>query len=358
MIKHVYIHIPFCKYICTYCDFCKKYIKNQPVDQYLDALEQEIKSQIKSQVKIDTIYIGGGTPSALTIKQIKKLGQIIRTNFSFNEIYEFTFECNPDDVNQALIDELKQMGVNRISMGVQTINDKRLAELRRGHSKADVKKALMQLKGNFTNVSCDFIFNLPKQTFTDIKESIAFIKEYDLAHVSYYGLILEENTILDTMDYELKSEDVEADWYGYIQSELNALGYNQYEISNFAKPGFDSVHNLAYWHQKEYYGFGIGASAYVNNVRTTNTRALKDYLQDATINQVKTKVTKSDMIEEKIFLNLRTTRGIETMFLTEQNLKVDSKYFKQVGEYTQIRSEYLYESSELIVNLLMELEGE
>lgn len=358
MIKHVYIHIPFCKYICTYCDFCKKYIKNQPIDAYLNALEREINSSILKPLSVKTIYIGGGTPSALTIKQIKKLGQIIRTNFSFDEEYEFTFECNPDDVNNELIFELKQMGVNRISMGVQTINDERLVELKRKHTKADVENALELLQGNFTNVSCDFIFNLPNQTLAEIKDSITFIKKHNLSHVSYYGLILEENTILDTTDYELKDEDVEADWYNYIQKELTELGYNQYEISNFAKSNLASIHNLAYWQQKEYYGFGIGASGYVDNVRTTNTRALKDYLSDFSVDQIKTKITKADMVEEKIFLNLRTTKGIETSFLKENNLNVDLTFFEEVGEYTRIKPKYLYESSELIVNLLVELEGE
>ncbi len=358
MIKNVYIHIPFCKYICSYCDFCKKYIKNQPVDAYLEALDLEISKSIAEPIAIDTIYIGGGTPSALNLEQIDKLASIIAKYFLFNPNYEFTFECNPDDVNPELVDKLVQMKVNRISMGVQTLNDDIQSNLNRQHNKSDVVNAIKCLDGKIDNVSCDFIFNLPSQKFSDISTTFDFIKENKLKHVSYYGLILEENTILDTKEYELVDEDIETNWYLDIQKFFNDNDYQQYEISNFAKPGYESKHNFAYWDQKEYYGFGLGASGYVNGVRYTNTKSLNEYLKQIDLRMEENKLEEFDLDYEKIFLNLRTSRGIELEFINRLNLKFDPKYFNIEGNYLKIKPEYYYESNEHIIDLLMQLEEE
>lgn len=359
MLKNVYIHIPFCKYICSYCDFCKKYIKNQPVDAYLEALETEITHKLEKRIVIDSLYLGGGTPSSLNLAQLQKLRRIINKHFTFSENYEFTFECNPDDVNEEMVNELKLMGVNRISMGVQILNDERLKELRRGHSVDDVKQALDCLCNVIDNVSCDFIFNLPKQTKADIDLSLDFIKQYKLKHVSYYGLILEENTILDTQEYDLLNEDDEADMYYYIQEKLNELGLKQYEISNYAFSGYESQHNMAYWLDKEYYGFGLGASAYIDGVRLTNTKSMQDYLNQENLIIEEHKLDKADKDYEKVFLNLRMNRGLDNEFINEHNLTINPKYFASDETYTHIRPEYFYESSELIVELLEQLdEGE
>ncbi len=358
MIKHVYIHIPFCKYICTYCDFCKKYIKNQPVSAYLEALEAEIKTKIINKIQVETIYIGGGTPSALSINQLKQLQQIIAKFFTFAPNYEFTFECNPDDVSTELLTILKAMGVNRISMGVQVLNDKLLHELKREHTVEDVEKAIELSTKFIENVSCDFIFNLPNQQLEDIDVSLMLIEKYHLSHVSYYGLILEENTILDTMDYQLQTENTETKWYYYIQSKLKNMGYIQYEISNYAKSeAFISQHNLAYWQQKSYYGFGLGASGYEQGTRFMNTKNMRSYLEDPGLKISEDKLTTFDVLEEKILLNLRTQFGIEKSFLDEYNLDYQNDYFEVINNlYVRIKPKHLYLSSEIIVELLLQLE--
>lgn len=358
MIKHVYIHIPFCKYICTYCDFCKKYIKNQPVSEYLNALEAEISKSITEPIVIDTLYIGGGTPSALNEDDLDKLASILAKYFCFNKDYEFTFECNPDDVSANLVPKLKQMGVNRVSMGVQTLNDELLTNLSRKHSAIDVQKAIDLLKPVIANVSCDFIFNLPEQRIEDIIKTFEFIKTNKLKHVSYYGLILEENTILDTKEYELQSVETEVEWYSEIQKFFESNGYVQYEISNFAKEGYESRHNYAYWQQREYYGFGLGASGYVEKCRYTNTKSLNEYLKQENIVTEENQLVQDDLDYEKIFLNLRTSKGIELEFINELKLEYDLKFFEIVDGYLRIRKEYFYESNEHIVDLLMQLDEE
>ncbi len=358
MIKNVYIHIPFCKYICSYCDFCKKYIKNQPVDDYLIALDQEIGTEIKTAIPIDTLYIGGGTPSALNLNQLKNLAMIIAKYFVFNPGYEFTFECNPDDINEEMLEILQMMKVNRISMGVQTLDDTIQENLNRKHTAQDVEQALSLLHGKIDNVSCDFIFNLPEQTYRDIENVFNLIDKYSLNHVSYYGLILEENTILDTKEYELQNEMIEVKWYEQIQAEFKKRGFEQYEISNFAQVGYQSQHNFAYWLQKEYYGFGLGASGYVDQVRYTNTKSLQAYLQKPGMRIEENKLAQSDLDYEKIFLNLRTNYGLELNFVHELKLKYDQTYFEINNDRLRIKQEYYYESNEHIIDLLMQLDEE
>ncbi len=357
MIKHIYIHIPFCKYICSYCDFCKKYIKNQPVSEYLKALETEIAKTITDKIEIETIYIGGGTPSALDIENLKQLQQIIARFFIFKPNYEFTFECNPDDISDEKMQILKQMGVNRLSIGVQVVNDNILQNLQRKHTVRDVKNGLEISGKYFDNISCDFIFNLPEQTKQDLDNSLRIISKYNLSHVSYYGLILEENTILDTQTYQLQDEATEANWYHYLQKQLIELGYLQYEISNYARSEQNiSRHNLAYWQQREYYGFGLGASGYVNGVRMTNTKSMQDYLQNPLTKLCRDTITKNDELEEKILLNLRTRYGIEQTFMDKYHLNYQNDYFEVIDQNVRIKSEYLYLSNDIIVDLLIELE--
>ncbi len=357
MIKHIYIHIPFCKYICSYCDFCKKYIKNQPVSEYLRVLETEIAMTITEKIEIETLYIGGGTPSALEQKNLKQLQQIIAKFFVFKPGYEFTFECNPDDISDEKMQILKQMGVNRLSIGVQVVNNDILQKLQRKHTVHDVEIGLEISKKYFDNISCDFIFNLPEQTKADLDNSLRIISQYNLSHVSYYGLILEENTILDTQTYQLQDETTEANWYHYLQNQLIELGYFQYEISNYAQGEQNvSKHNLAYWQQHEYYGFGLGASGYINGVRMTNTKSMQAYLENPLTKLCVETINENDELEEKILLNLRTRYGIEQSFMDKYCLNYQNDYFEVIDQNVRIKAEYLYLSNEIIVDLLIELE--
>ncbi len=350
----VYIHIPFCKYICTYCDFCKKYKKNQDILAYLDALDQEILKQIPKKKVVSTIYIGGGTPSSLTIIELKRLSKIIKEHFIFDENYEYTFEMNPDDVSNEKMQLLVQMGVNRISIGMQTLNNELLVSLKREHTVLDCENAIQIASKYIENISIDLIFNLPKQTKEDIKINLDFIKRYkQIKHVSFYGLILEENTILDTQKFKLLAEDIEASWYYIIQEELSILGYEQYEISNYTKKGYKSIHNLVYWQNKEYYGFGLGASGYINQVRYTNTHSLSNYLK-GDILWFKEKINHEEYLYEEVMLKLRTIEGIE--FKKVEKYYLDKEYFQIKNDYVSIKPNKLYLSNEAIVKLLEQME--
>lgn len=362
VMKSVYIHIPFCKYICSYCDFCKKYIKGQPVDKYLEYLDLEIGMYLKDRIDVDTIYIGGGTPSSMSDLQVTKLMKIINKYFIFNDNYEFTFEANPDDVNDDLIKIIKAGGVNRLSLGVQTLNDQINHDNMRMHTSLDVQKALDTASKYLANISIDFIFNLPKQTMDDIKKTMEFVKLNDakLKHVSYYSLILEDNTILHTRNFELMDEDAESVIYDYLQATLEQMGYQQYEISNFGKPGYQSKHNQVYWDNQQYYGFGLGASGYINNVRYTNLKAMNMYFDNLDEHKLpyieSFKLTNYDLIQETIMLGLRTSKGIKLSSLYGIDLNMDN--FEIVNDYIRIKPSKLFVSNEIIVELLEKFDND
>ncbi len=355
----IYIHIPFCKYICSYCDFCKKYINKQPVDKYLDYLEKELKTKYNDE-PIKTLYIGGGTPSALSLNQLKKLTTIINT-INLEKNYEFTIEFNPDDLVEEKLLLIKQMGVNRLSIGVQTVNDELNIQNNRIHTMNQLKTGLKLTKNHIDNISLDFIYNLPNQSIKDIQASLDFISQYDeyITHISYYSLILEQNTILHTKEFVLKDEDIESKWYYYIVEELKNLGFEQYEISNFSKPGWTSKHNQVYWANQEYIGIGLGASGYQKGSRYTNTMALKDYFNklDAGLlpTMLEEKITNYDYQQEQVLLGLRTTKGIKINTL--DNIDYDLKYFNVNNEQISIKPEYFFISNELIVDILDKLDN-
>lgn len=353
--KSVYIHIPFCKYICSYCDFAKRYIKNQDVLGYLFALDYEISTYIKQPIMLTSLYIGGGTPSSLSIEQLIILKSIIKKYFIFEDNHEFTFELNPDDITDDILLILQQMGVNRISIGMQTLNNEILQNVRREHNKDDCETALKRVKNYFDNVSIDLIFNLPKQTINDIKESLDFIKTYKsiIKNISYYGLIIEEGAILSNQSYDILNEDEEEKIYYYIISHLEKLGYIQYETSNFAQDGYASKHNLVYWNNQNYYGFGLGASGYIGNKRYTNVSSMPDYLHlDNKIGNEEL-LTNEDMLYEKIMLGLRKTAGID--YKCVKHLIIDEQYFECVEDKIRIKKDKFFMANEAIISLLEQL---
>ncbi len=352
MSSSAYIHIPFCKYICSYCDFSKRLIKNQDIEAYLIALDDDIQSQIKDKVTLKTLYIGGGTPSALNLEQLIKLHNIITKYFDFEKDYEFTFELNPDDVNDETLAFLKFMKVNRISIGVQTVNDEILTELRREHTKEDVTNAVMLAKNYFKNVSIDLIFNLPNQTIFDINDSLYFIEQHKdiIKNVSYYSLIIESRAILGAQDLDLMDEEYEATIYNYIQTKLSELGYEQYEISNFAKPGFASMHNQVYWDNQNYYGFGLSASGYIGDTRYSNISNLTKYLKEDIKVYETTKLTNYDKLYETIMLGLRTTKGIDLSLV--KDYKINEEYFEIIQGRVKIKQDKFFVANEAILSLL------
>lgn len=336
-VRGVYIHIPFCKYICSYCDFNKFYIQRQPVDKYIDCLIDEINSMEKVE-NIETIYIGGGTPSALNDEQLHRLLSVLRKKIP-QQLREFTFEANPEDLVDSRVALVKEYGVDRISMGVQTFNDELLKILGRGHVAGDVDMAITNCKKyGIKDINVDLMFSLPKQTMEDLFDSMKKVVEYDISHVSCYSLILEKKTKLYNQVRDKKvtlpSNETEEKMYDEVINFLTVNGYNQYEISNFARPGHESVHNSSYWKNIEYYGLGAGAHGYIDGVRYANQGALKFYidsmLEKGHARREEHTVTDKEKIEEEMFLGLRLLKGVDLNTFEEKYGKRAEKIFKEV----------------------------
>ncbi len=305
--RSAYIHIPFCMKICTYCDFPKVFYNEDLVDKYLDALKEEITLTYQND-QIKSIYIGGGTPSALNIKQLDKLFSIIKL-LNLTDEAEKTIELNIEDINTEKLELFKKHGINRLSIGIQTINEKFFNFLGRGLGKQTVIEKITLAKKYFDNISVDFMYGFSGQLTKDLDQDLAFIKEIDVKHVSIYSLIIEENTKLFIEGTKAIDEDLESDMYYHIIERLSNLGFKHYEISNFAKEGYRSKHNLVYWNNEEYYGFGMGAASYIDNKRTTSTKSINKYLngQRQYFSEV---IDKQIDMQYFMILGLRKTDGI------------------------------------------------
>ena len=311
-----YVHIPFCTQICYYCDFSKVFIKNQPVDSYLEHLLQEFHSY--DIQKLRTLYIGGGTPTALSAPQLEVLLDGLTKNLDLSVLEELTIEANPGDLDEEKISVLKNSAVNRVSLGVQTFDDKMLKKIGRSHLEKDIYENIDRLKlAGFDNISIDLIYALPGQTMDQVKDNVAKAIALDIPHMSLYSLILENHTVfMNRMrrgKLPLPKEELEAEMFEYIISELEKAGFEHYEISNFSQPGFESRHNLMYWDNAEYYGIGAGASGYVDGVRYKNHGPIRHYLKaveegSARINEEH--LSQREQMEEEMFLGLRKKSGV------------------------------------------------
>lgn len=309
MISSVYIHIPFCKKICSYCDFCKVFYNKKMVKEYLESLENEINTKYKGEI-INTVYIGGGTPSSLSIKELKELFRIIKV-FKLDKTYEFTIECNFDSITKEKLDLFKENGINRISFGLETINKDVLNELNRDLD-IDYIREIIDYSNDIglNNINLDLMYGFSFSNFDNLKKDIEFILSLDIKHISTYSLILEKNTLLDIKKYKNIDEDLDREMYEYIHATLKDNGFNHYEISNFAKVGYESRHNLVYWHNEEYYGFGVGASSYFDDLRISSSRSITNYNKKI-YNYEYEELTNNDKYIYEIILGLRLKEGID-----------------------------------------------
>ena len=319
-----YVHIPFCTQICYYCDFSKVFIKNQPVDSYLDHLLGEYSSyDIR---KLRTLYIGGGTPTALSAQQLETLLDGLTKKLDLSVLEELTIEANPGDLDEDKIAVLKNSAVNRVSLGVQTFDDKMLKKIGRSHLEKDIYENIDRLKlAGFDNISIDLIYALPGQTMEQVKSNVAKAIALDIPHMSLYSLILENHTVfMNRMrrgKLPLPKEEVEAEMFEYIIAELEHAGFEHYEISNFSKPGFESRHNLMYWDNAEYYGIGAGASGYVNGVRYKNHGPIRHYMKAVEAGNARITeehLTLREQMEEEMFLGLRKKTGVSKVKFEEK----------------------------------------
>jgi len=337
-----YVHIPFCTQICYYCDFSKVFIKNQPVDAYLEHLIQETRSYEIG--KLRTLYIGGGTPTALSAQQLAYLLTELPKVMDLSGVEEFTIEANPGDLDPDKIAVLKDSQVNRVSLGVQTFDNKMLKKIGRSHQEQDIYDNIRHLKqAGFDNISIDLIYALPGQTMDQVKENVAKAIDLDIPHMSLYSLILENHTVfMNRMrrgKLPLPKEELEAEMFEYIIEELEKAGFEHYEISNFSKPGFESRHNLVYWDNAEYYGLGAGASGYVDGIRYKNHGPIRHYLEAVEAGKARITeehLTLEEKMEEELFLGLRKKTGVSKARFEEKfGVSFDQRYGQVVASLTE-----------------------
>ena len=326
MVKSAYIHIPFCKLKCKYCSFIS-FPKLELKEQYLDALIKEIKYYYKGET-LDTIYFGGGTPSLLTPEEFK----ILLNLFNYKDETEITAELNPDGLTRNYLKELKSIGINRISLGCQTFNDNILQLIGRRHNSQQVEDAVKFAKNaGFDNISLDFIYGLPNQTAemfaADLKRAISL----DVQHISLYGLKIDEGCYFYAhMPENLPDEDIQAEMY--LKAIEILKNFNHYEISNFGKP---SRHNLNYWNNNNYYGFGAAAHGYIDDTRYSNAETLEEYIKNPIKHSTQHILSKQEQLEEEIFLGFRKTDGIDIPHIEHKfNINFDKKYSKILKKYS------------------------
>ena len=334
----IYIHIPFCKQKCYYCDFVSFSNKEEYIEKYVETVKREIDSYDLSNYNITTIYIGGGTPSRIPSEKIQEILEIIKQEISANqtkwEDIEITIELNPGTVDEEKIKKYKEIGINRLSIGLQSTNNKLLKEIGRIHTFEDFKNTYNLVKEvGFENINVDLMIGLPNQTISDVKDSLNEIIKLNPTHVSVYSLIVEENTkmeqLINNKELQLPDEELERQMYWYVKNTLELNSYKHYEISNFAKKGKESKHNLNCWEQKEYIGLGLAAYSYINGVRYGNTSNIEEYinvqdffnrseLEESGIRIVDEVQTLEDNRKEYMLLGLRKIYGVSIQKFKEK----------------------------------------
>jgi oxygen-independent coproporphyrinogen-3 oxidase len=350
MTKAVYIHIPFCTNKCYYCDFNSYVTKNsQLVWDYLYALDKEMEETVRRfpPNEVKTIFVGGGTPTFLDIKQMTYFLETVARHFpNRSPDIEFTMEANPGTTDVEKLTVMKEGGVNRISFGVQSFNDQLLKRIGRIHDSEQVLRSLRNAKEvGFTNLSIDLIFGLPDQTIELFQETLDKAFTLDLPHFSSYSLKVEENTLFHTL-YEkdqlpLPTEDEEVAMYERLMEQMERHGYAQYEISNFARPGYESRHNMTYWRNEYYYGIGAGAHGYVNGQRHVNAGPLQQYIQlvqeKGLPRTEQFAVSRTEEMEDHMIMGLRMMQGVSAhAFEQRYHTTLQEQFGSVIKELTAI----------------------
>ena len=328
---NTYIHIPFCSSKCKYCSFVS-YLNVKFVDDYFEALKKEIKYYYKNELQ-KTLYIGGGTPSCISIDKINEIVEMFK--YCENNC-EITMEINPNDINEEYLKKLKKTKINRISIGVQSFNDDILKTIGRQRSSLEAIRAIKKVvQAGFKNISLDFIYGLPNQTLSDFKNDLKLATNFDITHISLYGLKIDENCYFyKHKPVNLLSEDEQSDYYEYACDFLNKNGFMQYEISNFSKKDYFSKHNINYWNCGNYYGFGAAACGYDGNIRYQNNINLKKYIENPVKKEMTELLTDDDKLYEAIILGFRLSCGINVQKINDQfNINFEKKYKKQLEKF-------------------------
>lgn len=339
MVKNAYIHIPFCQGKCRYCTFVS-FDKIEQKEAYIKALAKQIKMEYQRE-RLKTLYFGGGTPSLLEISQIST----VLSQFNLENGAEITIEVNPDSVDFNYLKQFRALGVNRLSIGSQTFNDEILKQIGRKHSSEQIKNAVKWAKkADFDNISLDFIYGLPNQDVNDFISDLKDAVALDVQHISLYGLKVEEGCYFYTNEPQnIADLDTQADMYLRAVEYLTQNGFEHYEISNFSKKNFESRHNMNYWSNNTYYGFGCAASGYVNDIRYTNESKLDKYIKNSLMKEIEQKLTGQEMLEEAIFLGFRKTAGINLNEINKKfNIDFNKDYSKILEKYSDffIKTQY------------------
>ncbi|MNW29486.1 Oxygen-independent coproporphyrinogen-III oxidase 1 [compost metagenome] len=325
----IYIHIPFCTNKCFYCDFNSYVLKDQPVMDYLRALDHEMELTVQATPPgvIKTIFVGGGTPTVLNPQEMEYFLSSIRRHFpNWDSNIEFTMEANPGTTDLEKLSVMKAGGVNRVSFGVQAFQNELLSGIGRIHNTDDVYRSLDNAhKAGLHNLSIDLMFGLPNQTVEMLDQSVTRALELGLPHYSIYSLKVEENTLFHTLfqrnQLPLPNEEDELKMYLLLMERMKKSGYKQYEISNFAKPGFESLHNITYWRNEDYYGLGAGAHGYVGHQRHMNIKGVNPYVEAAKEKLPRLEqytVGQAEAMEDFVMVGLRMLDGIRDQDFTAQ----------------------------------------
>ena len=367
--KGIYIHIPFCKSKCTYCDFASYPKETNKIESYFACLYREIEGRGKQLLNktFDTVYIGGGTPSFVEAKYIVGAIRQIKKHFNLSSEPEITIEINPGTAYKQKIDEYLSAGINRFSIGLQSGYDEQLKRLNRIHTAKDFLIACNLLKGQ--NISADVLIGLSGQTAEQVEKTIDLAIAGGVKHISMYALTPEVGTPIytDYLNGELPSDDETAEIYEKAVKYLNDKGYERYEVSNFALKGYFSKHNYNYWQRGEYIGMGVSASSFIDERRFTNTYSIDEYINAIIFNKMpeiaSDDIDKNAAAFEKIMLALRTTKGLDVKSFEkefnvcfnkeyEKALKKEGKYLEQSGDYLKIKDEYLYVQNNIILEFM------
>ncbi|WP_027437791.1 radical SAM family heme chaperone HemW [Lachnospira multipara] len=355
----IYIHIPFCVQKCVYCDFLSAPATNDVKIKYIEALKKEIElvglNNKEKEIEVNSIFFGGGTPSCIDPELIQSVLDTIKNNFRVNEFAEITIECNPGTLSEDKAYSYRNAGINRISFGLQSCDDKELKMLGRIHDFDDFRDSFRMARNyGFNNINVDLMTGLPGQTKESLLKTLKTALAFKPEHISAYGLILEEGTVLFDRINEyppIPSEELDRQMYDITRKSFIKSGYVQYEISNYAKPGYECIHNLKYWNREEYLGFGIGAASFIDEKRYSNitdinsyidiTSKLMDELMDNKLINIDLsslyasfeKLDINDAKEEFMFLGLRKIQGISILDYKEKfNQEIYEQYSKEIED--------------------------
>ncbi|MFS0689792.1 radical SAM family heme chaperone HemW [Sporosarcina sp. 179-K 8C2 HS] len=359
--RGMYIHIPFCHQICHYCDFNKVFFKNQPVDEYIESIGNELAimaNEGHSFNGLETVFLGGGTPTSLSEKQLDRLLEIIHQHVDVSTLREFSTEANPDELTRGKLTVLKNGGVGRLSIGVQSFDEQLLKRIGRTHGADTPKKVIQDAREiGFENISIDLIYGLPEQSIRQWEDTLDKALSLDLPHYSGYSLIVEPKTVFYNLmnkgKLPLPGEDTEAEMFSMLIDRMGEAGKMQYEISNFAKTGYESIHNLIYWDNDEYAGIGAGAHGYLKGQRYANHGPLRKYMESMETGSrpivEQHVVSPTEAMEEEMFLGLRKSEGVSLHSFESKFGKTLSEVYGNVLE--ELTSKGLISESEGSIKL-------